>query len=146
MRPQQIHIYSDRSSVVEIQYSRWSHVRKFVVPLVIPQYVSRDRVDVENCEVHFDGMSKLGQVFWIAGIIRVVVPTIYPQIVDTLAQTVEILTPINSFDTLKEAFFYIRNGINLYDGDDITIPPVYVALMQLLDWPYVGSLDRKSVV
>ncbi|KAA8901022.1 hypothetical protein DIURU_003392 [Diutina rugosa] len=140
MRPQPIHIYSDRSSVVEIQYSRWSHVRKFVVPLVIPQYVSRDRVDVENCEVHFDGMSKLGQVFWIAGIIRVVVPTIYPQIVDTLAQTVEISTPINSFETLKEAFFYIRNGINLYDGDDITIPPVYVALMQLLDWPYVGSL------
>lgn len=85
-------------------------------------------------------MSKLGQVFWIAGVIRMVVPTIYPQIVDTLAQTVEILTPINSFETLKEAFFYIRNGINLYDGDDITIPPVYVALMLLINWPYVGPL------
>lgn len=84
-------------------------------------------------------MDKLTQVFVIAGAIRVLVPTVSPLVVDTLALTVEILTPINSFGTLKEAFYFLNNGLNLYDGLIITIPPLYVVLMLLFNWGAIGS-------
>lgn len=78
-------------------------------------------------------MTKLTQVFVIGGLIRFILPSIVPKIVEILASTVEISTPINSFKSLQEAFYYLDNGINLYDGGINTNPPLYVVLMSLIN-------------
>ncbi|CAH6720554.1 GPI transamidase component Gab1p [[Candida] jaroonii] len=49
-------------------------------------------------------------------ILRFIIPTIFPDIPDSLDSLVELSTPINSFGSLKESFFYLSNGINPYNG------------------------------
>lgn len=61
-------------------------------------------------------MSKTGQVFAIGALIRLVLPTMVPLLTPALSSTVELSTPMNSFKSLQEAFYYLRHGIDLYDG------------------------------
>lgn len=62
--------------------------------------------------------------------VRFLIPTFLPHIVDILAGTAEVSTPIDSFRSLQEAFFYLDNGIDLYDGAMVHHPPIFVSLMK----------------
>ncbi|RKP29001.1 PIG-U-domain-containing protein [Metschnikowia bicuspidata] len=64
------------------------------------------------------------------GAVRFLVPTFLPQLTDVLAGTAEISTPIDSFRSLQEAFFYLKNGMDLYDGAMVHHPPLFVVLMK----------------
>ncbi|KAM9891324.1 hypothetical protein OXX79_010804 [Metschnikowia pulcherrima] len=64
--------------------------------------------------------------------IRLVVPTLFPQITDVLSTTAEVSTPVDSFRSLKEAFYYLDHGIDVYDGAMVHHPPLFVALMAAL--------------
>lgn len=69
----------------------------------------------------------------IAGaLVRFLVPTLFPSLTDALAQTAEISTPIDSFRSLKEAFFYLESGIDVYDGGMVHHPPLLVAVLHLV--------------
>lgn len=61
-------------------------------------------------------MNKRDQVFVIGALIRLVLPTVVPLLTPMLASTVELSTPMNSYKALQEAFYYLRHGIDLYDG------------------------------
>ncbi|GEQ67410.1 hypothetical protein JCM33374_g1075 [Metschnikowia sp. JCM 33374] len=65
--------------------------------------------------------------------IRFVLPTLFPQITDVLAATAEVSTPIDSFRSLREAFFYLDHGIDVYDGTIVHHPPLFVSLMKMLN-------------
>lgn len=74
----------------------------------------------------------LNQVLAVGAAIRFLVPTFLPHVTDTLAGTAEISTPIDSFRSLQEAFFYLENGIDLYDGAMVHHPPLFVSLMKII--------------
>ncbi|KAK6457966.1 GPI transamidase subunit PIG-U [Scheffersomyces xylosifermentans] len=78
-------------------------------------------------------MSKLKQVLILGGLVRFVIPTVLPQIVSILSSINEISTPVNSFKSLQEAFYYLRHNINLYDGGVNHNPPLLVVLLSLFD-------------
>ncbi|OBA19540.1 PIG-U-domain-containing protein [Metschnikowia bicuspidata var. bicuspidata NRRL YB-4993] len=65
--------------------------------------------------------------------LRLALPTLFPQITTVLAATAEVSTPIDSFRSLKEAFFYLDHGIDVYDGAIVHHPPLFVTLMKLLN-------------
>ncbi|CAK9441736.1 uncharacterized protein LODBEIA_P56040 [Lodderomyces beijingensis] len=86
-------------------------------------------------------MSKLSQVFIIGGLVRSLLPTLVPSITPTLSSVVELSTPITSFKALKEAFYLLNNGIDLYDGGVNHNPPLLVVLLSLADaLPYSDAL------
>lgn len=64
--------------------------------------------------------------------IRVVLPTLFPQITDVLAATAEVSTPIDSVRSLREAFYYVDHGIDVYDGAIVHHPPLFVAVMKMI--------------
>ncbi|ODV65298.1 PIG-U-domain-containing protein [Hyphopichia burtonii NRRL Y-1933] len=78
-------------------------------------------------------MSKLMQVLVVGGIIRFVLPTLIPQLPFKLASTIEVSTLINSFKSLQEAFFYLQNNIDLYDGGVNHHAPFLVILLNMVD-------------
>lgn len=73
----------------------------------------------------------LNKVVLAGAAIRFAVPTILPRITDILAATVEISTPVDSFRSLQEAFFYLDHGMDLYDGGVVHHPPLLVAALKL---------------
>lgn len=78
-------------------------------------------------------MSKLTQVLVLGAIIRFVLPTLIPLIPFKLSSIVEISTPINSFKSLQEAFYYLQHDINLYDGGVNHHPPLLVFALYQID-------------
>ncbi|KAG7660917.1 uncharacterized protein J8A68_005592 [[Candida] subhashii] len=78
-------------------------------------------------------MSKLNQVFIIGGLIRFLLPTIFPSIVEILGSKVEITTPINAYKSLQEAFYYLQQGIDLYDGGVNHHPPILVIILSFIN-------------
>ncbi|ABN66770.2 predicted protein [Scheffersomyces stipitis CBS 6054] len=78
-------------------------------------------------------MSGLNQVLVLGALVRFVVPSVLPQVTDVLSSIVEISTPVNSFKSLLEAFYYLHHNINLYDGGVNHHPPLLVVLLSLLD-------------
>ncbi|KAK6460391.1 GPI transamidase subunit PIG-U [Scheffersomyces coipomensis] len=88
-------------------------------------------------------MTKLNQVLIIGGLIRFLIPTLLPQVVPILSSINEISTPINSFKSLQEAFYYFANGIELYDGGINHHPPVLVILLSFvndLGYPVLSNI------
>lgn len=65
--------------------------------------------------------------------IRLVVPSFLPHITDALASTVEISAPVDSFRSLQEAFFCLKNNIDVYDGGVVYHPPLLVAAMSVFN-------------
>lgn len=74
----------------------------------------------------------LASILAVGSAIRFLVPTFLPQFTDVLAATAEISTPIESFRSLQEAFFYLDNAMDLYDGAMVHHPPVFVYFMKML--------------
>lgn len=72
--------------------------------------------------------------------IRFLLPTVFPQITDVLASTVEISTPVDSFRSLQEAFNFLKNGMDVYDGGVVYHPPLLVAVMS-----YVNELPFAPI-
>lgn len=70
----------------------------------------------------------LSTVLVIGGVIRLL-PLVFPLIPYQLSSVVEISTPINSYKSLQEAFYYLKHGINLYDGGINHHPPLLVVLL-----------------
>ncbi|KAK6197444.1 GPI transamidase subunit PIG-U [Scheffersomyces amazonensis] len=89
-------------------------------------------------------MTKLNQVLILGGLIRFIIPTLLPQVVDILSSIIEISTPINSFKSLQEAFYYLNNDINLYDGGINHHPPVLVILLSFIN--DVGSSFVSNIL
>lgn len=75
----------------------------------------------------------LATVFVIGTLVRVVVPTLFPQITDALASTVETSTPIDSFRSIQEAFYLLKNDLDVYDGGIVYHPPLLVAVLNLVN-------------
>lgn len=73
----------------------------------------------------------LSTVLLAGAAIRFVVPSVLPEITDILASTVEISTPVDSFRSIKEAFFYLNHGMDVYDGGVVHHPPLLVSLLKL---------------
>lgn len=86
----------------------------------------------------------LNSILAVGAAIRFLVPTFLPQITDMLAGTAEVSTPIDSFRSLQEAFFYLENGIDIYDGSMVHHPPVFVAFMEFMR--DVASPEHAAVV
>lgn len=78
-------------------------------------------------------MDKLSLVFCIGALIRFGIPTFIPQITLNLSSVIEISTPLNSFKSLQEAFYYLQHGINLYDGGVNHHAPLLVVLLNLIN-------------
>ena len=78
-------------------------------------------------------MENLSLVYIIGALTRLGVPAIYPSITYSLSKVVELSTPLTSFTSLEEAFFYLRHGIDLYDGGVIHHPPLLVALLNIIN-------------
>ena len=74
----------------------------------------------------------LNTVLLAGAAIRFAVPTLLPQITDILAATVEVSTPVDSFRSIKEAFFYLDHGMDVYDGGVVYHPPLLVSLLKLI--------------
>lgn len=74
----------------------------------------------------------LNSVLLVGAAIRFVVPSLIPRVSEILASTVQISTPIDSFRSLQEAFFYLDHGLDVYDGGVVHHPPVLVAVLKLL--------------
>lgn len=74
----------------------------------------------------------LSAVLLAGAAIRFVVPSLLPEITDILASTVEISTPVDSFRSIKEAFFYLDHGMDVYDGGVVHHPPLLVSLLKLV--------------
>ncbi|KAG7193198.1 uncharacterized protein KQ657_000958 [Scheffersomyces spartinae] len=72
--------------------------------------------------------SLLPTVLVVGGLIRLL-PLLFPLIPYQLSSVVEISTPINSYKSLQEAFYYLKHGINLYDGGINHHPPLLVVLL-----------------
>lgn len=64
--------------------------------------------------------------------LRVIAPTVLPHLTEALASTVEVSTPVDSWRSLQEAFFYLDHGIDVYDGSMVHHPPLFVAVMKAL--------------
>lgn len=78
-------------------------------------------------------MNKTSQVFIVGALIRFLLPTIWPLVVDILGSKVEITTPMNAYKSLQEAFYYLQLGIDLYDGGVNHHPPLFVIILSLID-------------
>ncbi|CUM46411.1 uncharacterized protein AC631_04528 [Debaryomyces fabryi] len=78
-------------------------------------------------------MDKLMSVLLIGGLIRFVLPTILPRLPLNLSSSIEIATPLTSFKSLQEAFYYLQHDINLYDGGVNHHPPLLVILLNAID-------------
>ncbi|ODV79154.1 PIG-U-domain-containing protein [Suhomyces tanzawaensis NRRL Y-17324] len=74
-------------------------------------------------------MSKLVQVYLIGAVVRFVLPVLVPSITHALAKSVLLSTPMDSFPSLEEAFYYLEHGIGLYDGGIVHHPPLLVILL-----------------
>ncbi|KAL6451317.1 GAB1 GPI transamidase component GAB1 [Candida maltosa Xu316] len=61
-------------------------------------------------------MSKLTSILIIGGLIRFLLPTLFPSLTSNLDSSVELSTPLTSFKSLLESFYYFDHGIDLYDG------------------------------
>lgn len=73
-------------------------------------------------------------IYIVGGLLRLTLLLI-PQVITTLTSLVGVSTPINSYKSLQEAFYYLEHGINLYDGGVVHHPPVLVVVMSLFnDW------------
>lgn len=59
-------------------------------------------------------------------LVRFGVPTVFPLLPLQLSRAVELSTPINSYFSLQEAFFYLQHQINPYDGGVNHHPPLVV--------------------
>lgn len=70
-------------------------------------------------------------VLWIGFVLRVGLPTVFPALPFQLSTTLELATPINSYLSLHEAFFYLQNNINPYDGGVNHHPPLLVIFFNL---------------
>lgn len=75
-------------------------------------------------------MEQTNTIFAIGFIVRFLVPTIFPTIPFKLSSSVELSTPVNSYTSLQEAFFYVQHGVNPYDGGVNHHPPLLVAFFQ----------------
>uniref|UniRef100_A0A0L0P8H9 Uncharacterized protein n=1 Tax=Candidozyma auris TaxID=498019 RepID=A0A0L0P8H9_CANAR len=75
----------------------------------------------------------LAAVLAIGTLIRVVVPSLFPRITDALASTVETSTPIDSFRSIQEAFYLLKNDLDVYDGGVVYHPPLLVSLLNLVN-------------
>ncbi|CUM64632.1 uncharacterized protein PRCAT00002241001 [Priceomyces carsonii] len=78
-------------------------------------------------------MGRMGPIIAISVALRWLLPTVLPNIPFNLSTTVEVCTPINSFKTLQEAFYYLNHGINLYDGGNIAHPPLLVMFLNIFN-------------
>ncbi|RLV90494.1 GPI transamidase component GAB1 [Spathaspora sp. JA1] len=86
-------------------------------------------------------MQKLTQVFVIGGLIRFLIPSLVPSVTQVLGSTVELSTPINSYKSLQEAFYYLQQGIGLYDGGVNHHPPLLVIILSLFQ-----TLPFKEII
>lgn len=75
----------------------------------------------------------LKTVVVIGALFRVIVPTLFPQITDALSSTVQTSTPIDSFRSIKEAFYLLKNDLDVYDGGIVYHPPLLVAILSLVN-------------
>lgn len=64
--------------------------------------------------------------------VRFLVPAILPAISDSLASSVEFSTPIDLFRLLKEAFFLLDSGLDVYDGGVVHHSPILVAVLKMI--------------
>ena len=78
-------------------------------------------------------MERLTLVLLIGALIRFVLPTSLPSLPLDLSSSIEIATPLTSFKSLKEAFYYLQHNIDLYDGGVNHHPPLLVILLNLID-------------
>lgn len=79
-------------------------------------------------------MSRLISVLIIGGgLIRFLLPTLFPQIINILDSSVEFSTPISSFKSLQESFYYFNHNINLYDGGNNHHPPLLIILLNFIN-------------
>ncbi|RCK65051.1 GPI transamidase component GAB1 [Candida viswanathii] len=85
-------------------------------------------------------MSKVTNVIIIGSLIRFLLPTLFPQITTILDSSVDFSTPITSFKSLQESFYYFSHGINLYDGGNNHHAPLLVILLS-----FVNSLPGSSI-
>lgn len=76
-------------------------------------------------------MELTNTIFAVGFILRFLTPTIFPTIPIKLSSSVELSTPLNSYKSLQEAFFYIEHAVNPYDGGANHHPPLLVAFFQL---------------
>lgn len=67
----------------------------------------------------------------IIGFLLRLLPGVIPSISGSLASFVELTNPITSFATLKEALFYLDNGIDAYNGGNNHHPPLLVTFFML---------------
>ncbi|KAL7665135.1 GPI transamidase component GAB1 [[Candida] zeylanoides] len=73
-------------------------------------------------------MSPLSYALALGFAIRFLAPTVVPSLTANVA-SVEVTTPLTSFRALQEAFYYLRHGINLYDGGVNHHPPLLVVVL-----------------
>lgn len=64
--------------------------------------------------------------------LRFAVPTLLPHISHSLAATPQISTPIDSFRSIREAVYFLQNGMDAYDGGLVHHPPLLVAIFRVL--------------
>lgn len=76
-------------------------------------------------------MNKEYQVLLIGFLIRFLIPTVFPEYPLKLASSVELSTPINSYASLQESFFYLDHDINGYDGGVNHHPPLLVGFLYM---------------
>lgn len=73
-------------------------------------------------------------IYIIGGLLRLTLLMI-PQVITTLTSLVGVSTPMNSYKSLQEAFYYLEHGINLYDGGVVHHTPILVVVMSFFnDW------------
>lgn len=73
--------------------------------------------------------------------LRFLVPSLLPDLTDSLAATIEVSTPIDSFRSLQEAFFLLDNDMSVYDGAMVHHPPLFVSVMKLIKDATPASLS-----
>ncbi|CDK26563.1 unnamed protein product [Kuraishia capsulata CBS 1993] len=66
-------------------------------------------------------------------VIQLVVPSVFPNLHKILDNSVLFAAPVNSFRSLKEGIFLLRNGLNPYSGTIIHHPPILVSLFTVIN-------------